>query len=64
MLIKYVGRLPAPVEVPGIDLVVTSDDPVEVPENVAERLLEQPDNWQAVKASKAKTTDPITEEEE
>lgn len=29
--------------------VVTPNTPIDVPEDVANRLLQQPDNWQAVK---------------
>ena len=49
--VVYVGAH-AEVEVPDGEFVVQRDVPVDVPEHVAERLLEQPDNWKRAGAKK------------
>lgn len=51
MKLTYVGSHDE-VEVPSAGVVCQRNDVVEVPDAIGVSLLEQPDNWQPVKATK------------
>lgn len=62
-LVKYVGPHRPGVAVPyGLgEIEVVFGEPTEVPDDLAQGLLEQPSNWEAVKPAAKKTT---TEEDD
>jgi hypothetical protein len=63
MQIRYVGPFDV-VEVPDLGRDdIKQGDTVDVPDELGERLLEQTDNWQPVKAPKPKPGDAGTTEE-
>jgi hypothetical protein len=53
MRITYVGSYDE-VEVPSVGVVCKRGATVEVPDSLADSLLEQSDNWQPVKATEKK----------
>ena len=69
MFVKYIGRIRGKVDVPEIGGFVTPGEPVEVEDDLGNRLLEQPDNWVKVRKQKKVKPDPevaenATEEDE
>lgn len=56
MKLRYIGPFADGVYIPDVDAECMPGETIDVPEHLAERMLEQTTNWQAVAPAKSKTT--------
>lgn len=63
MKVRYIGPHMDGVELDAIGVFVAHGDTVEVSDDLAASLLEQPSNWEAVKPPVKVKTDPVPEED-